>query len=66
MKMPIEFCPVCKQPHEVPEIQRDSKGVTYRKCIECKCGALLAVTVPIFKMTTSGFMFKNIRTKDNK
>lgn len=58
-KRPTEFCPICGQPHDVPETTFEN-GFGQKKQIECDCGARLEAFVPIFKQSESGYLFRNV------
>lgn len=60
MILPVEFCPICGTPHDVPETKFDKNGRGFKDQIECDCGARLEAVMPFIKMTASGYVFRNV------
>lgn len=53
-----EPCPKCGKVHTQGEYKNQASGVVTPADIDCECGIALRWSVPIFKLTQSGYILR--------
>lgn len=62
----IERCQKCGLPHERGEYeQRPDFTGTAPRDVQCECGLILRWSVPVFKMTASGYTLRPLRDDED-